>query len=102
MPTPESARIFMSGLLDRARRSKRKIVFPEGSDPRVRNAACRLAREGLLHPILIGPKPEGAPEGVTFVDPASSPLASKYATIYYERRRSNGITLIESSEIARR
>jgi phosphate acetyltransferase len=102
MPVPESATAFMAGLIERARRAKKKIVFPEGGDPRILDAAARLAHEGIVQPILVGPRPERAPEGVTFVDPASSPAASKYATIYHERRRAKGITLMEASEIARR
>jgi len=43
---PESARAFMSGLIERARKLKKTIAFPEGSDPRVLEAAARLAREG--------------------------------------------------------
>jgi len=37
----------------------------------VLDAAGRLARQGILQPILIGPSPERAPEGVTFIDPAA-------------------------------
>jgi phosphate acetyltransferase len=87
MPVPESATAFLAGLIDRARRSKKKIVFPEGSDPRVVNAAARLARQGILQPILIAQSPKSAPEGVTFIDSATSPLAAKYAALYHERRR---------------
>jgi phosphate acetyltransferase len=102
MPVPESATVFMAGLIDRARRSKKKIVFPEGSDPRVQCAAARLAQQGILQPILIAPAPKSAVDGVTYIDSASSPLASKYAAIYYERRRAKGITQLEAAEIARR
>src|SRR5438552_3568556 len=102
MPVPESATAFMAGLIARARRAAKRIVFPEGGDPRVLEAAGRLAREGILQPILIGARQERAPEGVTFIDPGSSPLASKYATIYHERRRAKGVTMMEASEIARR
>ena len=45
---PESASIFMSGLVERARKRKKTIVFPEGSDPRVLEAAARLARDGVV------------------------------------------------------
>src|SRR5439155_10623932 len=102
MPVPESATAFLAGLIERARRSKKKIVFPEGSDPRVLNAAARLAHQGILQPILIAPRPDSAPEGVTFIDPEIFPAASKYAALYYERRRSKGITQIEAATIARR
>jgi hypothetical protein len=57
---PESARLFMSGLIERARRQKKTIVFPEGSDSRVREAAARLSRDGVVNPVLIGPKPPDA------------------------------------------
>jgi phosphate acetyltransferase len=102
MPVPESATVFLAGLIERARRSKKKIVFPEGSDPRVLNAAARLAHQGILQPILIAPRPDSAPEGVTFIDPETSAAASKYAALYYERRRSKGITQVEAALIARR
>src|SRR4051794_35748041 len=100
MAIPESARQFMSGLIERARKLKRTIAFPEGNDPRVLEAAARLAREGLVKTVLVG-KPAAGIEGVRFVDPAAGPLLSKYAAIYYERRRSKGITQMEAAAIAR-
>jgi phosphate acetyltransferase len=99
---PESATRFMSGLIERARKLKKTIVFPEGDDPRVLEAAARLAREGVAKPVLIGAKPANAAEGVAFVEPAKSPLLAKYAALYYERRRAKGITQVEAAEIARR
>jgi len=99
---PESAKLFMSGLIERARELKKTIAFPEGSDPRVLEAAARLAREGVVRPVLIGPKPDKAPEGVEFVDPGKSPLVKKYAALYYERRRAKGVTQVEAGEIAKR
>jgi phosphate acetyltransferase len=99
---PESATSFMSGLIERARKLKKTIVFPEGADPRVQEAAARLAREGVVKPVLIAAKLAHPPEGVTFVDPAGSTVASRYAAIYYERRRAKGITQVEAAEIARR
>ena len=92
----------MSGLIERARKLKKTIAFPEGSDPRVLEAAARLAREGVVKPVLLGPKPANAAEGVTFVDPAGAPQAAKYAALYYERRRAKGITQMEAAAIARK
>ena len=92
----------MAGLIERARRLKKTIAFPEGNDPRVLEAAARLASEGIVKPVLIGTKPNGGPEGVTFVDPAKSPLVQKYAALYYERRRAKGITQMEAAEMARK
>ena len=98
---PESAAWFMAGLIERARKRKKTIVFPEGGDARVLEAAARLARDGVVCPVLVGPKPAQAPEGVRFIDPADSPLPRKYAALYYERRRSKGITQLEAAEMAR-
>src|SRR5215510_12904996 len=92
MSVPESAVEFMSGLIERSRKLKRRIAFPEGTDPRVLEAARRLARDGLVKPILIGKPPAQAPDGVTFIDPSTSPALKKYAEIYHDRRRARGIT----------
>jgi phosphate acetyltransferase len=98
---PESATRFMAGVLERARKLKKTIAFPEGDDPRVLEAAARLAREGVARPVLLGKTPANPPEGVRFIDTASSPLAAKYAALYYERRRAKGITQVEAAAIAR-
>src|SRR5471032_2051955 len=99
---PESAKLFMPGLIERARKLKKTIVFPEGADARVLEAASRLARESVVKPVLLGPAPANPPAGVTFMDPANSPAASKYAALYYERRRAKGITQVEAAAIARK
>ena len=100
--TPESAKLFMSGLIERARKLKKTIAFPEGTDPRVLEAAARLARDGVVKPVLIGARPEKAPDGVEFVDPAKSPRAGRYAALYYERRRAKGVTQVEAAAIAKK
>jgi len=92
----------MAGLIERARKLRKTIVFPEGGDPRVLQAAARLAHEGVLKPLLVGPKPANAPPGVAFADPAHWPAVERYAALYYERRRAKGITQVEAGEIARR
>ncbi len=98
---PESAARFMAGVIERARKLKKTLAFPEGDDPRVLEAAARLAREGVVKPVLVAKAPARPPEGVRFIDPATSPLASKYTALYYERRRSRGITQMEAAAIAR-
>ena len=91
MSLPESAELFLARQVERLRRiSKRKrIVFPEGEDPRVRAAAARLAEERLVEPILLNRQLGEASE------------IAKFASLYAERRRAKGITQIEAIEIAR-
>jgi phosphate acetyltransferase len=46
---------FRQALLERAARRPVRLLLPESADPRVREAALRLAREGIAQPTLIGP-----------------------------------------------
>lgn len=96
MAAPQSALDFLSGQVERLRRSgkRKRIVFPEGSDSRVIEATSRLAREGLIEPILIG---KASAPGVTSVEPSR-----KYAPLYFERRRAKGTTEVEAGSIAER
>ena len=84
--TQEPAAAFLEAQIQRLRRAvpKRRIVFPEGHDPRLRAAAERLDRDGLLSPILL------------------ESGSSKYAPIYFERRRSKGVSEKDAIEIASR
>ena len=98
---PESAQLFMAGLIARARKLKKTIVFPGRATTR----ACWRPPRGWRRRRGQARAPSGAapanpPEGVTFVDPASSPAAQKYAALYYERRRAKGVTQVEAAEIA--
>jgi phosphate acetyltransferase len=47
---------LLARLFDIARQRRRKIVLPEGDDPRVLEAAKRLAKEKIAQPILLGAK----------------------------------------------
>ena len=102
MSLPESAQWLLDNLAKRVRAlpAKKKIVFPEGSDPRVIEAAARLASEGLITPILVGKKSAKAPEGVRHADPDTCPRLKAYSAIYYERRRAKGVTEVEAAQIA--
>jgi phosphate acetyltransferase len=102
MTLPDSAREWISGLAARARKLSRTIVFPEGSDRRVLEAAGRLAADGLVRPVLLGPTPSNPPAGVKFIEPAKCPSVEKYAAYYYERRRAKGLTQTEAQQVARK
>jgi phosphate acetyltransferase len=47
---------FISSVYDRLRRSPKRIVFPEGTEPRVLRAAGRFVKLGLGTPVLLGKK----------------------------------------------
>jgi len=46
---------FREGLLARAATRQATLVFPESGDPRIREAAGRLAAEGIARTLLVGP-----------------------------------------------
>jgi phosphate acetyltransferase len=89
MPIPESANRFLARQTERLRQLPRlkRIVFPEGEDPRVREAARRLSEAGLIEPILL---------------PSTLPANESYARLYFERRQAKGVTLAEAAEITGR
>ena len=47
---------FLDRVYERARAIRPRVVFPEGDDPRVQEAARRIEREGLAHVQLFDPR----------------------------------------------
>lgn len=90
---------YLASLVERAGSRRCRIVFPEGDDPRVREACARLARDKVVQPVLVSTNTECAP-GVDCSHPETSGKAERYARIYHERRRSRGVTLAEAERIA--
>ena len=90
---------FLEQLKDRARVTRRRIVFPEGDDPRVVAAARRLQAERLVDPVLIA---RNTALGLQTIDPSSSPLLPACANHYFQRRGSRGFTEADASTIARK
>jgi phosphate acetyltransferase len=66
----------------RARERRRTVVLSEGAEPRVAEAAARLAAEGLARVVLIG----GSAPGCETVDPATDPRREALAKAIARRR----------------
>ena len=75
---------------------KRKLVFTEGTEPRILEAASRLWRDGILTPVLLGNPDEvnaaakacGQPiDGCEIVDPAAYPGIDAMVTKMVELRK---------------
>ena len=84
---------------ERARSNPRRIVFPEGDDPRIVAAARRLKADRLLEPVLIS---ANTVLGVESIYPASSPLLRECAAYYAALRAPKGVTELEAGAIARK
>ncbi len=101
---PARAGSFLETVIGKAKQHYRTVVFPEGEEPRTIRAVSRLARGGILRPILLGEPPtiaakakaEGVSlDGVEIIDPSTSDQRERYAEIVYEIRKNKrgGMTL---------
>jgi malate dehydrogenase (oxaloacetate-decarboxylating)(NADP+) len=96
---------LMRGILDQARRSPRRVVFPEGEHEQILRAAKVLVDEGIAHPILLARRemiaerlraldlPE---EKLTILHNESSELFEPYVERFHEMRRRDGMTRVEA------
>ena len=88
-------------LIDILKKSPKKIVFTEGTDPRILEAASRLLASNFLHPILIGVPEEiyaAAEEsgfnirGAEIADPANYDRMDEMVDLFCELRKCKGVT----------
>lgn len=94
-------------LLTRAAKLKRRIVFPEGDDPRVVAAAYQLAEQNIVEPILLSDphafektRHDLKMPTASFVvlDPATQ--VDRYGLAFYERRKHKGISEPQAKALA--
>ena len=88
-------------LIDILKENPKKIVFTEGTDPRILEASSRLLASNFLAPILIG-KPEeveAAAEksgfnirGAEIIDPANYDRMDEMIEMFCELRKKKGVT----------
>ena len=95
-------------LIQILKKSPKKIVFTEGSDPRILEAASRLLASNFLHPILVGDTDEifsAAEEsgfnirGAEIIDPKKFDRMDEMIELFCEIRMSKGVTPEQAKEI---
>ena len=96
-----SQAMFRAGLLLKASKAKKRIVLPEGSEPRTVQAAKLVIDRKIAVPVLIGKKEEilkvakeqgvQLPADIEIIEP-SAELAEKYVPTLVELRKSKGMT----------
>jgi phosphate acetyltransferase len=100
---------FLTGIQARAAEVRRRIVLPEGTDPRTIEAAVQLQRQSLVEPVLLGPvetvrraldEAGGDGAGLEVRDPFHDPHTDEFAALLYELRREKGLTLAAAQERA--
>jgi len=87
-------------LRERARRAQRRIALPEAQDPRVIQAAARLAGEGLCRPVLVERRGMASPPaGVEVLRPSDGDARTeRFAAELLELRKHKGMTPEEARE----
>ncbi len=93
-------------LTQHAKNYKQRIVLPEGTEPRTLTAADRIIADGIADIILIGDPTDinhmakelnlENIEKATIVNPADEAVIDRYAPLFFELRKSKGITMEEA------
>jgi len=92
--------MFQYELLHRAKADRKRIVLPEGTDPRILRATEILLLRGVVDITLLGVEEHirsasaalGVPiEGADIVDPLVSPRREEFAERYVELRKHKGV-----------
>ena len=88
-------------MIKKLKKSPKKIVFTEGSDERILEAASRLLASNFLTPILVGNEEEvlNAAEqfgynirGAQIIDPENYDRMDEMVEMFCELRKSKGVT----------
>lgn len=90
-------------LTENAKASRQRIVLPEGTEPRTLTAADRIIADEIADIVLIGDPKEIMAMAkelsldnisrATIVNPADEKVIDKYAPLFFELRKSKGITM---------
>ena len=88
-------------MISKLKRNPKRIVFTEGDDPRILEAASRLLASSFLHPVLLGDpeKIAAAAEesgfnirGAEIIDPKNWDRFDEMVDIFVELRKNKGMT----------
>lgn len=100
---------LMEQVWEKARRTPKRIVLPEGDEPRTIQAAARVRAEGIAKPVLLGEpdriraaarEVDAEIDGIELICPASDSRAGTYAETLYELRRAKGMTPEEAARLS--
>jgi phosphate acetyltransferase len=98
---------FIGGVIEKLQRHPKRIVFSEGSEPRILQAARQFYSLRLGVPVLLGNRAEikdaaqrlnVSLEGVRIINPAESEELENFADRYEALRRSKGVKRDEAIE----
>lgn len=94
-------------LREKAKKNIKKVVLPEGDDPRVVKGAAFIAKERIAEVYLLGKKDDVIKlaksqgedlAGVNLIDPATDPRRGEIINKYFELRKHKGMTVEEAEK----
>jgi malate dehydrogenase (oxaloacetate-decarboxylating)(NADP+) len=99
------ARGIMRGIINRAQRAPKRVVFPEGEEIKIIRAAVALVEDGIAQPILLGDRARIEAvadaahlslEEILIEDPSTSKKRDEYAHYMWQLRQRKGLSLDEA------
>lgn len=100
---------FREKILEKVKKSPKRLVLPEGSDIRVLQAAELIIKEKITTELYVLGNPDKMAnmaksenislKGINLVDPLSSPDLNDYANSLYESRKAKGMTEKDSMDM---
>jgi malate dehydrogenase (oxaloacetate-decarboxylating)(NADP+) len=102
------AKGIMRGIINRAVRDPKRVVFPEGEEPKIIRAARMIVDEGIGSPILLGQRDaihriaaehHISLRDILIEDPGTSDKRDKYADYLWKRRQRKGLSHGEAHQL---
>lgn len=97
---------FLEQIVQRAKADIKTIVLPEANDIRTLKATAMILEQGIANVVLVGNEEEIKKlagdldiSGARIVDPLKSEKLDEYANLFYEMRKSKGVTPESAREI---
>ncbi len=100
------SRELMRKIYIAARKDPRRIVFPEGIDPKIIWAATEAVHEGIARPILLARNRGDVlalfeelrhdPSGIEIIEPRHYPHRQEFVEAYHQLRQRKGVTKISA------
>jgi malate dehydrogenase (oxaloacetate-decarboxylating)(NADP+) len=102
------AEAFMTPVYNKAHKEPKRIVFPEGEEPKIIKAAHLSIDEGIAKPILIGNEERIRKvaedngydlEGIEIINPKNYEKLNQYIDEYFRLRQRKGVTTHEAIKV---
>jgi len=87
---------LIENFIDKAKRNKKRVVFPEGEEERLIESAIKLEEDGIARPILVGRRNiikekfeemKIPSDKIEIVDIENNPYIDEFANVYSEKRK---------------